>query len=120
MPRPSGRHIVGKAVLHWVDSNRPEVATEGTADRRELVVHVWYPAAKPGRNSAPHMPGVEHLKSSAAADSLQNLFGPSWPSIVSNELRTHVGERTRRCWITVADPHFFSRGGVPAVSYTTQ
>jgi len=47
LPVPSGGRSVGRASLHWVDPKRPEVATEAADDKREILVHVWYPAAKP-------------------------------------------------------------------------
>ena len=121
LPIPSGGYSVGRASFHWFDPKRREAATESVDDKREILVQVWYPAAKPGRNPGPYMPGFERLASSAAADSLSNLFGPGWRSIASNGLRTHSFEMApvasgRKLPILVFSPG----GGVPVVAYTTQ
>jgi pimeloyl-ACP methyl ester carboxylesterase len=44
-PAPTGPHAVGRRLLTWVDSARPD-PTDATR-RRELVVWVWYPSAAP-------------------------------------------------------------------------
>jgi hypothetical protein len=121
LPIPSGKHKVGRVSFQWVDVKRPEVVTEAADDKREIVVQVWYPAAKPGRNPASYMPGVERLVSSAAGESLSNLFGPSWRSIASNELRTHSFDKAPVASGTKLPILIFSPGGgVPVVAYTTQ
>lgn len=104
-----------------MDASRPEIATEAADDHRELMVHLWYPAAKPGRTPAPYLPGRERLASSAAAGSLQNLFGPAWSRIVSGELRTHSFERAPTASGTKLPVLIFSPGGgMPIAAYTTQ
>jgi dienelactone hydrolase len=44
-PAPTGPHGVGRRLMTWVDSLRPE-PTNATR-RRELMVWVWYPSAEP-------------------------------------------------------------------------
>ena len=46
IPEPRGPYMVGRTVLRWVDTSRPEVLTEDTQDFRELAAMVWYPAAE--------------------------------------------------------------------------
>ena len=45
LPSPTGRRPVGRVSLEWVDPKRAEIYASNPADRRELVVWVWYPAA---------------------------------------------------------------------------
>lgn len=51
-PTPSGRFPVGRTAFHWVDQSRAELETKDPADRREMVVHLFYPAGKIGRTAA--------------------------------------------------------------------
>ncbi|MFN0106043.1 MAG: alpha/beta hydrolase family protein [Bryobacteraceae bacterium] len=121
LPKPSGKYSVGKVSLHWIDAERLEPATEAAHDKREIVVQIWYPAAKPGRNTGSYLPGVESLAASAAADSLSGLFGPSWRSILANEVRSNAHEEAPvasagRLPLLVFSPG----GGVPVVAYSIQ
>lgn len=56
-PQPSGPSAVGSRVLEWTDPDRPEAATADSADRRSLVVQLWYPA----NATAPHPPRAQYL-----------------------------------------------------------
>jgi predicted dienelactone hydrolase len=57
LPAPTGRHQVGRASFDWVDPARVELYSANPADRRELVVWVWYPAApSPGAERAAYLP----------------------------------------------------------------
>ncbi|MER7504841.1 alpha/beta hydrolase [Nonomuraea pusilla] len=58
LPAPTGSHPVGTVSLHLVDRGRPDpwVPTEKA---RELMVSLWYPAAKGGGTTAPYMTDEE-------------------------------------------------------------
>ncbi|MER7499391.1 alpha/beta hydrolase [Nonomuraea pusilla] len=58
LPVPTGSHPVGTVSLHLVDRSRPDpwVPTEKA---RELMVSLWYPAAKGGGTTAPYMTDEE-------------------------------------------------------------
>ncbi|MFF4345318.1 alpha/beta hydrolase family protein [Kitasatospora sp. NPDC001540] len=43
-PAPTGPFAVGTRVVQWTDPDRPETATPDPADRRTVVVQLWYPA----------------------------------------------------------------------------
>ncbi len=121
LPTPSGKHPIGKSSFHWFETKHPGNGAQSTDDRREVLVQIWYPAAGPGRKRAQYLPGAEALASSPAAAALANLFGPSWRSIASNELRTHAFDeapvaRGKRLPILV----FSSGGGAPVAAYTAQ
>src|SRR5215217_5076036 len=63
-PDPSGPYEVGTSTYHWVDADRPEVFTDDSDDRRELMVQVWYPAK--GDSSSPRTPWVQDADALAA------------------------------------------------------
>jgi len=44
--KPTGPYAVGSTVYHWVDEQRHEPYSENSADKRELMVQVWYPVAE--------------------------------------------------------------------------
>lgn len=55
LPAPSGPHEIGTVALHLVDRSRPDPWL-ASPPRRELMVSVWYPAARTGGHPlAPHM-----------------------------------------------------------------
>lgn len=66
LPQPRGPHPVGKQVFRWVDASREEAATPDPADRRNVVVQAWYPAAsRPAggrdRDRTPYLDGLRRL-----------------------------------------------------------
>jgi hypothetical protein len=63
-PHPSGPYEIGTLTYHWVDADRPEVFTDDSDDRRELMVQVWYPAK--GDSSSPRTPWVQDADALAA------------------------------------------------------
>jgi hypothetical protein len=59
LPVPGGVHRVGTTRLHLVDATRPDPLTP-TARSRELMVQLWYPAARSGRHPvARYMPPAQ-------------------------------------------------------------
>ncbi|GAA4637137.1 lipase [Actinoallomurus vinaceus] len=54
LPRPTGRHAVGRATLHLVDKNRPDPWVP-TAGPRQLMVSMYYPARPRTGGPAPYM-----------------------------------------------------------------
>jgi len=63
LPRPAGPYAVGTQVLRWTDPARPENATADPADRRDVVVQAWYPAAPASGGPArvPYLDGLGRL-----------------------------------------------------------
>jgi len=115
LPVPTGEHPVGRVSLCWADSKRAGLET------REIVVRIWYPAARAGSVPAAYMPGIERLRSSTGAGALSKLFGPNWSSIASGELKSHSYERVpivpgAKFPVLVFSPG----GGTTAIAYTTQ
>ncbi|KST68648.1 alpha/beta hydrolase [Mastigocoleus testarum] len=46
LPKPSGNYSVGTTSYHFTDTQREEIYTEDSNDKRELMVRVWYPSKK--------------------------------------------------------------------------
>jgi hypothetical protein len=44
LPAPTGPHKTGRMSFHWKDSARAELETSAPDDKRELMVHLFYPA----------------------------------------------------------------------------
>ncbi|MEV0649564.1 hypothetical protein AB0I28_30335 [Phytomonospora sp. NPDC050363] len=57
LPAPSGHHPVGHTTLHLVDHDRPDPWVP--EEDRELMVSLWYPAHKPGREAARYVTPAE-------------------------------------------------------------
>jgi predicted dienelactone hydrolase len=75
-PRPTGPYAVGTQTYHWVDDARPDIFTADPADRRELVVQVWYPAVD--EPAAPRAPYVADGRALAPLARLMRLPGPTF------------------------------------------
>ena len=57
LPTPTGPHQIGRVSFDWVDEDRAEIYSSDPADRRELVVWVWYPASPAaGAERAAYLP----------------------------------------------------------------
>ncbi len=69
-PPPQGPYAIGTRTYHWVDQARPETFTANPADRRELMVQVWYPAP-----AQPHARRAPYLQDGAALAPLLRLLG---------------------------------------------
>lgn len=60
LPAPGGPYDVGTVTVHLVDEARPEIYSEDPADRRQIMVQIWYPG-QPGqqRRPAPYIEDVD-------------------------------------------------------------
>jgi predicted dienelactone hydrolase len=56
LPAPTGSFPVGRSEFDWIDSARPDPLADQGRAARELVVWVWYPAARAGTTPAPYLP----------------------------------------------------------------
>ncbi|MFI7706625.1 alpha/beta hydrolase family protein [Nonomuraea sp. NPDC049480] len=101
LPEPTGPKPVGMTSLHLIDSSRPD-PWNPEADKRELMVTLWYPALKAGGKRAPYLTPQE----SAAVLK-------SYPDVAPDALtkvRTHAGldapVRKGRLPLVVMSPGF--------------
>lgn len=70
LPEPTGSFAVGATSFHFVDVSREEAITSDPADKRELLVRVWYPADPPaGARTRPYWEEA-HTFGSALAGSI--------------------------------------------------
>src|SRR5215211_6224542 len=55
LPKPTGSYRVGRASFHRIDVSRPETFTADPNDHRQVLFHVWYPAAPTAGTVAPYI-----------------------------------------------------------------
>jgi predicted dienelactone hydrolase len=80
-PRPTGPHEIGTLTYHWVDVGRPEIFTDDTNARRELMAQIWYPAK--GTAMLPRTPYL--ADADAVASAVARLKG--LPGFTFDELK---------------------------------
>jgi predicted dienelactone hydrolase len=51
-PTPAGPYAIGTVTYRWTDPSRAEFFTDNPADKRELMVQLWYPAKPTGATPA--------------------------------------------------------------------
>ncbi|MCI0387168.1 MAG: hypothetical protein MOB07_00125 [Acidobacteria bacterium] len=62
-PAPTGPHKTGRMSFHWKDAVRAEVETSAPDDKRELMVHLFYPAdAKASGAQAAYVPDADVMR----------------------------------------------------------
>jgi hypothetical protein len=89
LPAPTGPHPVGTVTVHLVDRSRPDPLMPDRPTR-ELMIQLWYPAARPTGPAAAFMP-------SEAADHVATVLGGITPELMQ-AVRTagHEGAPVRR------------------------
>ncbi|SEM60626.1 Alpha/beta hydrolase family protein [Nonomuraea pusilla] len=100
LPAPTGKALVGTARLHLVDPARRDPWNRDAA-RRELMVSLWYPAAKATGRRAPYVTPQESAAILASAPGGKDL-----PPGTLTGTRTHA-------WLDA--PVRSPRGGLPLV-----
>ncbi len=75
--------MVGLVAYHWTDAARPEPLSEQQSANRELMVYVWYPAArsKATHSSALYLPEFQSLQKAVSAADLEDLFRPAYAAL---------------------------------------
>ena len=64
LPAPTGNYRIGRKSFYWPDASRAEALTKDPQDKRELMVHVYYPADVPAQAApAPYCIGYDAVKS---------------------------------------------------------
>jgi Platelet-activating factor acetylhydrolase, isoform II len=54
LPAPTGPHKTGRISFHWKDAARAELETSAPDDKRELMVHLFYPADSSASGAGAH------------------------------------------------------------------
>lgn len=87
LPNPTGKYAIGTLTYHWVDANRRELFAHDPAQKRELMVQMWYPAqanATPKR--APYLDHPDQLTAAFA----QLHHKPQWLFSNARYVQTHA------------------------------
>lgn len=62
LPAPTGKSPVGRKSFAWTDASRAEPWIDNAAGKRELLLHVWYPANPSARpETSAYYPGLPQL-----------------------------------------------------------
>ncbi|OPH50488.1 carboxylic ester hydrolase [Paenibacillus ferrarius] len=70
--KPTGPYKVGSTVYHWVDEQRQEKYSDHPDARRELMVQVWYPAAKGGtEKQSPYLQNASEMTAAISSNMLE-------------------------------------------------
>lgn len=92
LPQPPGTFGIGRLTFHWTDTKRRDPFWADPAIRRELMVHVWYPA--PAKKQAtlfePYLPGAAVIDAAPGTESIDRMFGSAWPLIAAGEVTSHA------------------------------
>jgi dienelactone hydrolase len=112
---PAGPFAVGTEIFRWVDESRPEDATADPADRRNVIVQAWYPAAAGSRGrGAPYIDGLGRLPGSVSL--IPRFVFSRYDRIDTHAVLDAPLSRARARWPVVV----FSPGyGGPRAFYTS-
>ena len=95
LPAPGGQFAVGRVAYYWTDPSRPEPLSTKVGTRREVVVYVWYPAARTAEaiSPAPYFPGFKVARAAISDADFKDMFRPADGEILLNGLPlTHAVE----------------------------
>ena len=74
LPAPTGPFKTGRTSFHWQDSARDELETSAADDKRELMVHVFYPAdAGATGERAVYVPDADAMRGPWNAEQLARI-----------------------------------------------
>lgn len=74
LPAPTGPLPTGRMTFHWIDQARPELETSAPNDKRELLVHLFYPAEPNDRAPrARYVPDAEVMHGPWNADQIARI-----------------------------------------------
>ena len=124
LPPPTGTYSVGTVVYQWTDEKRVDIVSGNPADKRQMIVQIWYPASvKPGATRAPYMPEIDVLGAAftLGVDQLKSIVTNSYlgaPILVGKKRFPVVvfsqGMGTPRSWYTMLMEQLASNGYVVA------
>lgn len=74
LPPPTGPHPTGRASFHWKDAARDELETKSPEDKRELMVHLFYPADTSASEArAKYLPDAEAMRGAWSESALARV-----------------------------------------------
>jgi hypothetical protein len=92
LPLPSGPFGIGRIAFDWTDTARPDRYSSDPKAHHELMVYLWYPAAKASETvRGTYLPGAREMDANPEVrQALQSDYGTNWPLIVSGAIYSHA------------------------------
>ncbi len=113
LPQPSGSRHVGSVVFRWTDQKRAETLSPAPTDRRQVVVHAWYPTDAVKGDAVPYFEAQGRLPASIVG--LPSWMYASFGSVKTHALQSPRVSTERSTWPVL----LFSPGlSVPREQYT--
>lgn len=110
LPAPTGPYKTGRTSFYWKDGSRDELETKSPDDKRELVVHLFYPAdAKASGTRAIYIPDADALRGDWNEDKLARAAAIRAFSLESPPMLAG----SERCPVAI----FLPGGGVKTLCY---
>ena len=113
LPAPTGNFGVGRAEFHWIDPTRTDPFSLALADRREVVVYLWYPtSASPGVHRAEYLPGAAEISRALGEPVMRRQFGSAFEALLDGTVRSFsvdrapVARSTQRFPVLLFSPGF--------------
>jgi hypothetical protein len=122
LPRPTGDYGIGRCVLDWTDSTRPETQSGKAGGHRELLVYLFYPVDRDaaGVRAAyfPRLEGAEAYEERFGKNFFRESYGNSYKTIAT--LRSHAVENALPAAGVGRFPVlvFSHGGGIPVLFYS--
>jgi len=93
LPEPSGTYGIGRVGFDWVDTSRPDRYATKPGAHREMMVYLWYPAAKAEDVQGAYQPGAKQMDADAQAAAFYHEDDAAkWQLVVSGALHSHARE----------------------------
>jgi hypothetical protein len=92
LPIPSGEYGIGRRALDLTDNPHPDSRSSISANHRELMVYIWYPAQQSSSKSySEYFPFAAEIdKDPKYKEAAREIFGASWPMIVDGSVHAHA------------------------------
>lgn len=93
LPEPSGTYGIGRVGFDWIDTSRPDRYAHAAGAHREMMVYLWYPAAKTPDDKVVYQPGAKQMDADTQARAFyQEDDAAKWQLIVSGAITSHARE----------------------------
>jgi len=123
LPALSGAFRVGRTELIWVDSTRTEPFESSQSTRRQLVVHVWYPAEDSSNDeTAEYIPHLAAIAAAIGDAGMDAEFGSARSAIAAGSIRSqaHSNARMKRTGRPFPTLVFSPGFGESSLTYSAQ
>jgi len=92
LPTPSGPFGIGRAGYDWTDTSRHDRFSSDPQAHRELMVYLWYPAARTAKEAhGAYLPGAKRMDMlPGVGKGMRENYGDNWPLILSGAVYSHA------------------------------